>query len=101
MQIHTALFLIGHAHPALPGHFPDAAVVPGVVVLDHVLALLAAAVDQQPQQLNVPQVKFVAPLLPGELAAIRLEIDGGRANFSVRRADTVIASGTLQWQSAS
>jgi 3-hydroxyacyl-[acyl-carrier-protein] dehydratase len=35
-------------HPSLPGHFPDAPLVPGVVILDEVLgALLEWRVDCQ------------------------------------------------------
>jgi len=34
---HQATFVITADHPSLPGHFPGTPVVPGVVVLDHVL----------------------------------------------------------------
>jgi 3-hydroxymyristoyl/3-hydroxydecanoyl-(acyl carrier protein) dehydratase len=31
---HEATFAVPASHPSLPGHFPGAPVVPGVVVLD-------------------------------------------------------------------
>ena len=33
--------MIGADHPSLPGHFPGAAIVPGVVILDEIVAALA------------------------------------------------------------
>ena len=36
-------FVIESDHPALPGHFPGRPVVPGVVVLDRVLAAIESA----------------------------------------------------------
>ena len=35
-------FAIDPAHPSLPGHFPGAPVVPGVLVLERVVAALIA-----------------------------------------------------------
>jgi hypothetical protein len=41
--------------------------------------------------------KFVQPLLPGEEAAIELDVEGARVRFSVMRADGVaLARGTFQ-----
>lgn len=81
-------FVIDAAHPSLPGHFPGRPVVPGVVVLDRVLAAAEALLGTSPDALRLPQVKFVRPLLPGEPARLRLEParggDGGlRVKFRV------------------
>ena len=94
-------FVIEADHPALPGHFPGHPVVPGVVVLDRVLAAIEATNGAALGALRLPQVKFVQPLLPGEEA--RIEIDPVAAEgmpprwrFRVLRGDTVVASGDVQ-----
>lgn len=94
-------FVIEADHPALPGHFPGHPVVPGVVVLDRVLAAIEAASGAALGALRLPQVKFVQPLLPGEAA--RIEIDSvvaegapPRWRFRVLRDDTLVASGEVQ-----
>lgn len=93
-------FVIDADHPALPGHFPGRPVVPGVVVLDRVLAAIEAGHGPL-GPLRLPQVKFVQPLLPGEAA--RIEIDAVAAEgaaprwrFRVLRGETVIATGDVQ-----
>jgi len=55
-------------HPALPGHFPGNPVVPGVVLLDRVLA---AARGLGPVS-GLPRVKFLQVLRPG--TEFRIEI---------------------------
>ena len=91
-------FVIGHDHPALPGHFPGRPVVPGVVVLDRVVAALER-LHGPLQPLRLPQVKFLQPLLPGERARIELEPvaanDASRWRFRVLRAGATIASGEI------
>lgn len=98
MPTYQSLFLIGHAHPALPGHFPDAALVPGVVILDQVLALLGAHVALDRHVVDLAQVKFLEPLLPGTVARIEIVVEGEHARFKVQRDDAPIASGSVQWQ---
>ena len=95
-------FVIPADHPCLPGHFPGRPLVPGVVVLDHVLdAVLAAASGTAPSALRLPQVKFLQPLRPGEPARVELEPlpaagDGApRWRFRVCRDAVLLASGEL------
>lgn len=66
-------FCIAADHPALPGHFPGHPIVPGVVILDHVLAAIES-VQGPLAGLRLPQVKFVQPLLPGQVARIELDV---------------------------
>ncbi|MFT8417535.1 MAG: AMP-binding protein [Acetobacter sp.] len=47
-------------HPCLPGHFPNAPVVPGIVLLEAGIELLGQA------DLCVDMVKFMHPVLPGQ-----------------------------------
>lgn len=84
-------------HPALPGHFPGAPVVPGVVLLDHVLDAARKALDLKDGHPNLPWVKFHAPLGPGEEFVARLEPLGAASfKFTVRSGETLIASGNFK-----
>lgn len=90
-------FTIPHDHPCLPGHFPGRPIVPGVVVLDRVLAAIEAGHGGALGALRMPQVKFAQPLLPGEEARIEVEalpdIAPPRWRFRVLRGDALLASG--------
>ena len=87
-------FVIPHDHPSLPGHFPGRPLVPGVVLLDQVVAAIEAA-HGPPGPLRLPQVKFLQPLLPGETARIELEGEAPRWRFRILRDATVLASGEI------
>jgi 3-hydroxyacyl-[acyl-carrier-protein] dehydratase len=88
-------FSVPANHPCLPGHFPGNPLVPGVVILDRVIAAIEAA-NGRLGALRLPQVKFVRPLLPEQTATIELEGERPRWRFRVLQADgALIASGEV------
>jgi 3-hydroxyacyl-[acyl-carrier-protein] dehydratase len=86
--------IISPDHPALAGHFPGEPIVPGVVLLDEILGAAKNAVAGSPAGINIPWVKFHAPLRPGEEFVIRIE----KQKFTVRRGETLIASGSFSFE---
>jgi len=84
--------------PAFDGHFPGAPVLPGAYLLAIVLhhlelqPALAARLGPLPQ---VQQVKFLAPVAPGETLSIRFEPQPRGIAFAVHRGGTPIARGQL------
>lgn len=92
-----ASFAVAPDHPCLPGHFPGRPVVPGVVVLEHVLEAIEAEHGPLPDGLAFPQVKFLRPLLPGQPAEVALDGVAPRWRFRVLRAGdgALLASGEI------
>ena len=88
-------FSIPADHPCLPGHFPGHPLVPGVVVLEQVILALAGQLECPPACLRLPQVKFLAPLYPGQLATLALDGQAPRWKFSVSHAGRVLVRGEL------
>lgn len=85
-------------HPTLPGHFPDAPLVPGVVILDEVLAALMEWREDS-QLTGIRTVKFLAPLKPEQPFTICLSAENersGEVNFCCRAEDRVIVEGRLE-----
>jgi 3-hydroxymyristoyl/3-hydroxydecanoyl-(acyl carrier protein) dehydratase len=70
--------------------------VPGVVILDEVIAAIAAELGNVPAQLRLAQVKFVQPLLPEQTATIALLGAAPAWTFTVRHDERVLASGSVQ-----
>jgi len=87
-------FIIPADHPSLAGHFPGRPIVPGVVVLDRVVDAIEAVHGALPP-LRLPQVKFLMPLLPGQLASVDVQGQAPRWRFRVLRGDELLASGEI------
>jgi len=85
-------------HPSLPGHFPDAPLVPGVLILDEVRAAL---LDWQTvyELAAIRTVKFLQPLEPEQQFTICFSAnndDTSEVNFCCRIEGRVIAEGQLE-----
>nr|UXE46149.1 hypothetical protein Hi04_10k_c5801_00007 [uncultured bacterium] len=87
--------LVPASHPALQGHFPGRPVVPGVVLLDEVVAAIAQWQHQSFVPTGFPSVKFLQPLLPGETYSIRLNGDAMRIVFECAAGERVLLRGTV------
>ncbi|HEX7324896.1 MAG TPA: hydroxymyristoyl-ACP dehydratase [Rhodanobacteraceae bacterium] len=93
---HATRLCIGARHPALPGHFPGAPVVPGVVLLERTAAALRAWRGERIVRFDA---KFPNSLLPEQDAMLELRaVAPSRVRFAiVRSADgAVLACGTLE-----
>ena len=90
-------FAVPKNHPALPGHFPGRPIVPGVLLLDQVLAHVSRALHRPVVLLQ--QVKFTSALRPEETALVAFDSDGQRVEFSVKAlrdgAAVTLACGSL------
>lgn len=87
-------FVVEAGHPSLPGHFPGAPLVPGVLLLEQVALALRQWRDER--LARVIEAKFVAPLLPGEPAQVVLGEDRGRLRFEIRRGSELLARGVIE-----
>jgi 3-hydroxymyristoyl/3-hydroxydecanoyl-(acyl carrier protein) dehydratase len=97
-------------HPALAGHFPGFAVVPGVVLLDETLHAIEQAqrAEHTPRASDATEagaallwhigtVKFHRAVRPGEQLQLEYDVQpDGRARFELRAADALVASGTAE-----
>lgn len=80
-------YLIPANHPSLDGHFPNAPIVPGVVLLDYARELLQT---WQPQIRikTLSQAKFLQPLPPQQSFTITLtQISEQKIKFECVRKD--------------
>lgn len=93
--MHATVLCIPHDHPSLPGHFPGQPVVPGVLLLDLIVAAAEAWLGTAVSVRSLPQVKFIAPLLPGQKARLELKRAGEEFRFILRRDAAILAQGAF------
>lgn len=69
---------------------------PGVVLLDHVLAHAQAGLGRRGQGCRIPWVKFLTPLLPGQQVLLGLEaVPQEEVRFTCRIGEVRVAEGVL------
>lgn len=88
-------FTIDGEHPGLDGHFPGNPVVPGVVLLDHAMDLLASMHGGSVEEGAIPRVKFLRPVLPGQMVQVSCESTGGRLSFVCEVNGRIVIDGQL------
>ena len=86
-------FSITADDPCLDGHFPDAPIVPGVVVLDRVIEQVQAG--NAGLVTGIRRCKFLSALYPGEPCTIEWTTAANSARFVCRGQNSVVAEGTL------
>lgn len=92
---YTSECVIDENHPSLPGHFPGNPIVPGVVIIDEVIAVVG---KWQPQAVieGFNSVKFIQPLLPNEHFVVELnQTKSNRIKFECKKTQQVFASGLM------
>ena len=75
-------------HPALPGHFPNRPIVPGVVILARVME----AIRTQLPHIELGallSVRFHSPLTPGQGFLVSAQLQGAQTRFEVRLSDVL------------
>jgi 3-hydroxymyristoyl/3-hydroxydecanoyl-(acyl carrier protein) dehydratase len=85
-------------HPSLPGHFPGTPLVPGVVILDEVLAALVEW-RKDCHLIGMRSVKFLVPLKPEQAFTIGFSLSNdhaGEVDFCCRIDDRLIVEGRLE-----
>ncbi|CAN0623527.1 AMP-dependent synthetase and ligase [Burkholderia multivorans] len=89
-------FTIRADHPALAGHFPGHPIVPGVVLLDHAISAIGAALGRPLDAWRLGSAKFPSPAAPGESLALAFDATaGGAIRFTVRAGKREVTSGVL------
>ncbi|WP_124949108.1 hypothetical protein [Sulfuriferula thiophila] len=83
-------------HPAFAGHFPDIAILPGVVLLDLALQLITDACHLTLQNCTINSVKFLHPTLPGDvLSIVYHQLDNGTIRFDISTPAHKAVSGSV------
>lgn len=84
-------------HPAFVGHFPEDAIVPGVVLLDESLQAVAAHLGIGIGGCTIVSAKFLSPARPGEPVLLEFEQrDDGRVHLELRSGERSLASAVVE-----
>jgi len=83
-------------HPAFAGHFPGTPILPGVVLLDMALQIIAKASGISLDICEISSVKFLSPASPGDELVIQHTLsESGTIRFDIVADTRKIASGSI------
>lgn len=85
-------------HPAFPGHFPGAPIVPGALLV----AAAQAALEAQEQIVltGLTEVRFMAPVEPDTVVVLDWDIGPQFIAFRMESAAGLIARGRFRYRSS-
>jgi 3-hydroxymyristoyl/3-hydroxydecanoyl-(acyl carrier protein) dehydratase len=94
---------IPEIHPCYAGHFPGQAILPGVLLLERVMAFAQSQLASPLNNFSLVNVKFLAPVLPGAKLCVSLtSTQATEHKFTVQllgeggAADSLACSGQLR-----
>jgi 3-hydroxymyristoyl/3-hydroxydecanoyl-(acyl carrier protein) dehydratase len=94
-------------HPCFPGHFPGQPILPGVLLLQRVMALAQTSLVSPIDECTMHNIKFSASVAPGDVLDVQLTgTPSNEYRFTVRvvqgeGADGIVAcSGLLRTRSS-
>lgn len=88
-------------HPAFAGHFPGTPILPGVVLLDMAMHVIAISAGTGPDACEISAVKFLGLVRPGDRLEIRHNrVAGGAIRFDIVAGMRKIAGGNIVLRSA-
>lgn len=83
-------------HPATEGHFPGRPILPGVVLLDEALRIIAGSTGLDATRWRISSVKFLSPTAPGESLHLEHErLASGAIRFTIFSGERTVATGQL------
>lgn len=83
-------------HPAFAGHFPGTPILPGVVLLDVALQVIAKTSGIALDLCEISAVKFLSPASPGDELLIQHSVSAsGTIRFDILADLRKIASGSI------
>ena len=95
LSAHTQ-FRIAANHPALPGHFPGAPLVPGVLLLAEGLQHLESHCGRVFDCRRIERAKFLQPVAPEDTITASLSLDtAGKATIDFHVGKLLVAQAML------
>lgn len=83
-------------HPAFAGHFPGSPILPGVVLLDLALQIIADSTGMALERCEISAVKFLSPARPADELLIQHSVSpSGAVRFDIVAGTRKIASGSV------
>ncbi len=92
----TTRWIVPLDHPAFTGHFPGTPILPGVVLLDVALQIIADIRGVALDLCEISSVKFLSPVNPGDELVIQHSLSAsGAIRFDIAAGTRKIASGSI------